>query len=92
MSAADLINRLKPILERWPAGMIVWHRADGKRGVICEHTLDGLGCVMIVVCFGANSSWDKCLVHELSAVKISDGTDGDEWKDAEATGGTEQKG
>ena len=91
MSADELIRKLKPILERWPAGMIVWHRADGQRGVIVEHIINGQGCVGIVVAFGSISGGRQCLTCELSAVKLSDGTDGDEWRDAEEHGGTAEK-
>lgn len=81
MTPDELLRKLKPVLERWPAGMIVWHRADAKRGVIVEHTIDGTGGVMAVIKWGADRSWDKCIIGKLSAVKLSDGTEGDEWKD-----------
>lgn len=91
MHATDLIRKLLPILERWPAGMIVWHRADGQRGVIVEHIINGQGCVGIVVAFGSSGGDVECQPHEPSAVKLSDGTDGDEWRDAEEHGGTAEK-
>lgn len=81
MTPDELLRKLKPVRERWPAGMIVWHRADAKRGVITEHNIDAEGCIMLGVKWAADHSWDRCLLVELSAVKLSDGTEGDEWKD-----------
>lgn len=46
-----------------------------------KYTVAADGSIMIVVSFGANTNWEKCLPHELSATKVSDGTDGDEWKE-----------
>lgn len=91
MHATDLIRKLLPILERWPAGMLVWHRADGQRGVIVEHSVNGQGCVGIVVAFDPNSGERQCQPCEISAVKLGDCTDGEEWKDAEEHGGTAEK-
>lgn len=91
MTAEDLIRKLKPILERWPAGMIVWHRAGGQRGVIVGHGLNGHGFVCIIVSFDPNAGERQCQSCELSGVKISDGTEGDEWKDPEEHGGTAER-
>lgn len=89
MSAKELAKRLENVASEWPLGCYVWHRACGKRGVLVEYSIDEQGCVMLVVCFGANVSWDKCAPSELSSGKISDGSDGDEWKDGEE--GTETR-
>lgn len=71
--------------------MVVWHRADGHRGVIVEHSINGQGCVGVVVAFDPISSERQCHPCELSAVKLSDGTDGEEWRDAEEHGGTAEE-
>ncbi len=80
MSAKELSKRLERVAEEWPAGCLVWHRASGKRGVVVEYAIDGIGAVMIVVDYG-NGPWDKELPIVLSATRISDGADGDEWKE-----------
>lgn len=79
---------LRSVMEEWPVGALVWHRADGRRGVIVEYAMDGAGCVMVVVSWGADRNWDKCLALELSGAPVSDGTAGDEWKD----GGNQEAG
>ncbi len=67
-------------MQEWPLGAMVWHRACGKRGVIGGYSVMS-GELLIEVCFGANSRWEKCAVLELSSTKVSDGTAGDEWKE-----------
>lgn len=80
VSACDLIHKLRPVLERWPAGMIVWHRADGRRGVVVEHSINGDGFVGVVVSFDPNSGERQCQTLELSAVKITADDEGEGWK------------
>lgn len=81
MNIVAILCRLEKLMQEYPPGAVVWHRACGKRGVIVEYTVAADGSIMIVVSFGANTNWEKCLPHELSATKVSDGTDGDEWKE-----------
>lgn len=88
MSACDLLHKLKPVLERWPAGMIVWHRADGKRGVVVEHSINGQGGVGVVVAFDPHSGERQCQTLELSAVRVGGEEDGEEWKNTDEHGGT----
>lgn len=80
MSTDELLKRLRPIIDEWPVGTLVWHRASGNRGVIVEYTIDGTGCVMLLVDYN-KGSWEKEMPYCLSGSKINDGTDGDEWKD-----------
>ena len=77
------LTRLRVAMEKWPAGMRVWHRACGTRGVILQHIIDGDGKVLLGVCFGAAKSIDHCNIRELSATRIHDDRDGDEWRDTE---------
>lgn len=71
-------------MERWMVGMRVWHRSDGKRGIILEYIVDNSEGVLLGVCFAHNGHTTRCYPVELSAVRVSDGTDGDEWMDGEA--------
>lgn len=68
-------------MEKWQTGLQVWHRADGKRGVILEHTVAGDGFVRIGCCFGSGAPIEKCALEELSAVRIGDGSEGEDWKE-----------
>lgn len=86
MTACDLLHKLKPVLERWPAGMIVWHRADGRRGVVVEHSINGQGAVGVCVSFDSMGADRQCQVAELSAVKITADDEGEGWRD----GGTKE--
>lgn len=79
MTLDQKIQHLRHSLEEWPAGATIYHRADGKRGIIVEHCIDEVGCIMINVAFGHNTPWAKCLPSELSTTPVRD--DGDEWKD-----------
>lgn len=86
MTAKELAKRLESVAAEWPLGVVVWHRACGKRGVLVEYSIDALGCIMLVVSWGADRSWDKCVPSCLSASRVSDGCDGEEWKDGEGAG------
>lgn len=85
MNVELMVKRLVEVASRWTEGMTVWHRADGARGVVVQYVICGDGRVMIEVSFGTNQSLDRCLPLELSAVKVGDGTEGDEWRDVEGT-------
>ena len=87
MSTDELLKRLRPIVDEWPVGTVVWHRASGHRGIIVEYAIDGVGCVMILVDYG-KGPWEKEMPCVLSGSKVSDGTDGDEWKDGTGKEGT----
>lgn len=80
MTAEELSRRVKAVIEEFPPGLIVWHKASAKRGVIVEYAVDATGCVMVVIDTG-DASWDKCVPCVLTLHKPGDGTDGDEWKE-----------
>lgn len=65
----------------WPIGSLVWHRANGKRGLVVEYAVDGFAVCMIVVSWGASEPWDKCCAYELSLTQVSSGGDGEQWKE-----------
>jgi hypothetical protein len=75
------LKALKAVMEEWPAGSLVWHRANGKRCVIVEYNIDAAGAVMLTVSFAAAENWDKCLPCCLSGRPVSPGGEGDEWKE-----------
>lgn len=77
----EQLKELGAVMRRWRQGMRVWHRADGKRGIVLEYVVDLSGGVLIGCVFAHNSNTTRCYPAELSAVKVSDGTDGDEWMD-----------
>lgn len=80
MTAEELSRRVKAVIEEFPPGLTVWHRANAKRGVIVEYAVDATGCVMVVIDTG-EAAWDKCVPCVLTLNKPSDGTDGDEWRE-----------
>jgi hypothetical protein len=80
MNAAQLAAKIKAAAEEFPPGALVWHRADGVRGVVLMYQVDGDGCVMLRVGFGSDSQPANCYAYELSATPVGDGTDGEDWK------------
>ena len=79
------LKKLKSVMEEYPAGAVVWHRADGSRGIVVEHCIDGSSCIMLNVAFGIGDNWTKCLPCELSGAPIRES--GDEWKDGKEGAG-----
>jgi hypothetical protein len=83
MSAAENARRFLQLADEWPSGALVWHKANGERGVIAGHEILGDGAIRIVVSYGDRT--DYCLAVELSATALSDNTgddDGDDTGDA----------
>lgn len=86
MSTDELLKRLRAVMQEWPAGSIAWHRACGRRGVIAGHVILGNGDVTLRMDYG-NGGWGCEVPASMSGTKISDGTDGDEWKDGKEGAG-----
>lgn len=76
------LERLKRLMIMFPAGKRVWHRACGRRGIIMGYVLHTDGSVAVRVDSGTNGT-STDMPASLSKTKISDGSDGDEWKDGE---------
>lgn len=83
MSIEERLKGMRRALEQWPHGARVWHRADGRRGIILEHIMELPGNVQMGVIFAHNGHAVRCHPEELSSTPVSDGTDGDEWKDGQ---------
>lgn len=80
MTPEHLASKIQQLAEQYPAGCPVWHRANGKRGVVCEYCIDATGCAMLSVDWGG-SGWDKCVPQILSATKVNAETDdGETWR------------
>ena len=67
-------------VRQWPAGRTVWHRGSGARGVVLGWTLRGDGGMGIRVDYGACVG-EAETPAVLSATKVSDGHDGEDWKE-----------
>lgn len=80
MTTEEIIKRLRPIVDEWPLGNLVWHRAHGKRGVIVGYAVSADGGPLLRVDYGDNG-FPAELPICMSGTKVNDGTDGDEWKD-----------
>ena len=79
------LQRLRAVMEEWPVGTVVYHRADGRRGVIAGHSVYETGDVLVRVDYGAGG-WQNEMALCLSATRP--GTeDGDEWRDADGKDG-----
>jgi len=63
MTTEYLTKRLASVMEEWPPTSTVWHKADGKRGIIVEYAVDCTGAVMIVLDTGVGQNWEKCCPH-----------------------------
>lgn len=63
----------------YPCGAMVWHKANGKRGVVMQYSLDGEGCFMLEIDFGERA-WEKCAVYCLSSSPVPKDDD-DSWKE-----------
>ena len=79
MSIDELLRRARPVMEEFPLGMPVWHRASGNRAVVVEYCINASGCVMVTCDYGGN--WNKELPCSLSGSRVGSNTDGDEWKE-----------
>ena len=74
-----MLARLGALMEEWPAGQVVFHRADGRRGVVSDWILCGQGNVMLMVDYGASGMEPE---EPGSFQATTPGTeDGDEWRD-----------
>lgn len=74
------------ITQRIERMRVVMATSKGARGVIVEYAIDGTGCVLLVVDYN-KGGWEKEMPCCLSGTKVSDGTDGDEWKDGDGKEG-----
>ena len=79
MTIESITQALKPVVAEWPIGSYVWHRANGKRGVVFGYLLMSDLGIRIQVDYGSKTEFEpRCL---LSGTKVSEGGEGDEWKD-----------
>ena len=72
------IKAAREILTHWPIGSFVWHRSNGKRGVVNGVMLCGDGAALPQVTWG--DTQNACFPFELSGMPIPEGTDGEEWR------------
>lgn len=85
MDVGKTLNDARAILQRWPAGAFVWHRANGRRGIVEGWKICADGAILISVSWG-----DTCGLHfffELSARPVPEGSEGEEWRLAEPESG-----
>ncbi len=81
MTLEQITQLLKPVVAEWPLGAVVYHRANGSRGVLVEYVVAADGQVRLMVAFGPHGNeFAKCCTMELTASKPASGDDGEEWK------------
>ena len=79
MTTEQLTKRLSPLVDEWPLGIRVWHRADGRCGVLMGYFILIDGEVGFRVDYGG-AGWSSEKPTSLQATKPAD-EDGDEWKE-----------
>jgi hypothetical protein len=79
MTTDELLNRQRKLLAEWPLGTMVWHRADGRRGVLMGVFVLIDGEVGFRVDYGAGG-WASEKAGSLQASKPND-DEGEEWKE-----------
>lgn len=77
MKPEEIAKELVRMLRQWPAGLTVWHKGNGERGVVIEHVVEASGHILLTVSFDPGN-FAKCGTVELSATPVPD--DDDEWK------------
>lgn len=79
MTIEDKLARLRALMEEWPCGSVVYHRADGKRGVIGGHVVHDQGDVGLRVDYGADS-WSTETASHVTTTRPGDDS-GDDWRE-----------
>lgn len=87
MNVEKTLKELKAVMTHWPEGSRVWHRGSGQRGVVIGWLVSAGNVILIDVDYGNKGGITKELTCVLSGVPVSDGTDGEEWKDGEEGAG-----
>lgn len=84
MNKDKLLKEVSRMMDEYPPGVRVWHKACGRRGVVAGWNLFADGTVGIRVDYGSGG-YSNEMVSSLSATKppAGDGDgDGEAWKDA----------
>jgi hypothetical protein len=71
------------VMDEWPIGSIVWHKANGARGVIQHYQVSKSEICLGVDYGSSHDGYRNEYPDVLSATKVNLG-DGDEWKEATA--------
>lgn len=83
MSPADYGRILASLATDFPAGTRVWHRANGKTGLVIGWEIRYAGNAFVILDCGAqgpSAEYAMCLSLE----KVIEGGDGEEWKEHQA--------
>lgn len=80
ISDAQLIKHLEGLMHNFPRGQYVWHRADGRRGIVMGYLIIGWS-VLVRVSYGEAETNEVPIV--LSATKVLAASEGEEWQTAE---------
>lgn len=79
MTIEDITKRLAPFVAEWPTGSLIWHRADGRCGLLMGYSILHDGEVSFRVDWGGGG-WANEKPASLRATKPAD-DGGDEWKE-----------
>lgn len=80
MTLEQITKRLGPVIDEWPAGAKVWHRADRRCGVLMGYSILIDGEVYFRVDYGGGG-WANEKPASLTATRPADDEDGEQWKE-----------
>jgi hypothetical protein len=78
-----LVSELRRISEEFPLGALVWHRANLGRAVVTGWEICSRDVLVVADC-GPGGDTFTALPCELTGIKPTDDSDGEEWKAADA--------
>jgi hypothetical protein len=78
MTPTEYGRTIAALVNDWPAGAMVWHRANGKRGLVIGWEIRHAGNTFVIVDYAAGpmAEYPMCLSRE----PVAEGGDGEHWK------------
>lgn len=81
-----ILKSLAVLMDEWPMGELVWNRVTGKRAIIVGYKVLADHSPSLMCDYGGDAYATE-MPLSMSASRVSDGTDGDEWKDGKEGSG-----
>jgi hypothetical protein len=82
----SMLKALALLMDEWPCGEVVWNRATGKRAIIVGYKVLADQSTSLMCDYGGDGYATE-MPLSMSASRVSDGTEGDEWKDGKEGSG-----
>lgn len=91
MNDGDCIKaRICSLIDNFPAGSVIWHRANEARGVVQGWEVDVGGSATLIVDYGSNNSSKEYPSCVSSSPMVRD-EDNEGWKNGDQEGGTAER-